>query len=103
MEHDPLRETLDGLLSTDAPAPEAASAPVPAAIESVCRALAEERGVADVRLGRQVCIASHQCHLPPLLMQKHSHLSFALPYLVISRGVAPSSSRCSARLRLPRF
>ena len=55
MEHDPLRETLDGLLSGDAPAPEAASAPVPAAIDSVCRALAEERGVSDVRLGRQVC------------------------------------------------
>ena len=55
MEHDPLRETLDGLLSTDAPAPDAASAPVPAAIESVCRALAEESGVSDVRLGRQVC------------------------------------------------
>ena len=55
MEHDPLRETLDGLLCSDAAdAPEAANAPVPAAIESVCRALAEESGVSDVRLGRQV-------------------------------------------------
>ena len=54
MERDPLRETLDGLLSADAPAPAAPSAPLPAAIEAVCRALADEAGISDVRLGRQV-------------------------------------------------
>ncbi|KAK9835401.1 hypothetical protein WJX81_007126 [Elliptochloris bilobata] len=54
MEGDPLRETLDGLLSADAPAPAAASAPLPAAIEAVCQALAEEPGITDVGLGRQV-------------------------------------------------
>jgi hypothetical protein len=59
MEGDPLRETLDGLLSAstmslDDPASGAApAAPVPPAVEAVCRALVDEPGIADVVLGRQ--------------------------------------------------
>ena len=56
---DPLRETLDGLLSAstmslDDPASAGApAAPVPPAVEAVCRALVDEPGIADVVLGRQ--------------------------------------------------
>ena len=57
MEGDPLRETLDELLPADTPAGAGASArprPSTPAVDAVCRALADEPGIADVRLGRQV-------------------------------------------------
>ncbi|KAK9903262.1 hypothetical protein WJX75_001096 [Coccomyxa subellipsoidea] len=54
MESDPLLENLDGLLPLDTGSVTSVPANLPAAIEDLCAALANEPGVESVDIGRQV-------------------------------------------------
>lgn len=63
MESDPLLENLDGLLPLDTGSVTSVPANLPAAIEDLCAALANEPGVESVDIGRQVCIDSSLAHM----------------------------------------
>lgn len=54
MENDPLLENLDGLLPLDTSSVASVPTNLPAAIEDLCAALANEPGVEGVDIGRQV-------------------------------------------------
>lgn len=78
MEGDPLRETLDGLLPADEGAPAAAPEQLPPAVVAVCRALAEEPGIADVTLGRQVGARPHMRNLESCFRVPQGSLPFSM-------------------------